>query len=1115
MLDGFQFHRILRAPRRPETGDRPDPVPAALFAALVGAHAELSVLDAAATAPGIAVAWLRGPGDPHIRFLAGGRPYFPPSPNSTPSRAHLPPASSPAGAARTRPGPERLAMHGSPAAPSGLPEPGAWPLPGEAALPALPPFPTLPAGGARPAPRPAPTAPSPVAAPSSFAAGAVPPDPAAPLLYPPGSTARATTAGEVLAELTRLPYWLRCAGAPDALWGPGPGGAGSGAGGAGGGGGQPAAPRRGSFDDHAAHLVGPFAWLVLAWPVPPARLAEERDALARAIPALRLREHDQDARLDLERAEQRHRELGRAAASGMWDVEILVGGASRASAFSLAALLCSASDLDELPYTLHPLGPVTSLAGAWSSPSPTDTRDPVTRNAPLSPFRAGTELLAALARPPSRELPGITLVTPHTFDVTPEDPGGSGPADPAGAPEAIRLGEVLDAGWSAAGALSVPRATLNRHAFVCGATGSGKSQTVRSLLESLSRAASPVPWLVLEPAKAEYARMAGRLADLAPDDRGEVLVIRPGRLDAPPASLNPLEPEAGFPLQSHVDLVRALFLAAFEAHEPFPQVLARALTACYRDLGWNLVLDRPEPAHRPRFLVAGPAEEPAVPARRRYPTLGDLQRTATRVVEDIGYGAEVTADVRGFVDVRIGSLREGSPGRFFEGGHPLDIGALLGRNVVVELEDITSDQDKAFLLGAVLIRIVEHLRVRFGARGTGRLRHVLVVEEAHRLLKNVTDGPAAAAVELFASLLAEIRAYGEGLVVVEQIPAKILPDVVKNTALKVMHRLPAADDREAVGATMNLRPEQSEVVVALPPGVAAVSVDGMDRPVLARMVAGDARESPERARHDRVPLTGRRSPRCGADCATGRACTLEETETAALTAQVPLVVLWVEALAAHQVMGFAHVLGVAPFPPSPPLRALLAAPTRRSLDCLLTHAVDRATEARAALLRAFVDPDEFADALRATAHRLLADATAPAGQADPRRFTAGVYRWQDVRNALGEAVRRQGADGPPHPSTSSWRDRGLAITGATLGAQLAWLRSSPIYADGADRVSVGDVTASGLAEAVRAIAGRTDAHGVLSALEQACSGPGLPDLAGQIAGLVERASSDPTHDPAA
>src|SRR6185369_13065314 len=108
----------------------------------------------------------------------------------------------------------------------------------------------------------------------------------------------------------------------------------------------------------------------------------------------------------------------------------------------------------------------------------------------------------------------------------------------------------------------------------------------------------------------------------------------------------------------------------------------------------------------------------------------------------------------------------------------------------------------------------------------------LVVEEAHRLLKRALRGPAAGAVELFAALLAEIRAYGEGVVVVEQIPAKLAPDVVKNTALKIMHRLPAQDDRIAVGGAMNLGARQSEQVVALPPGRAAVAVDGMDRPVL-------------------------------------------------------------------------------------------------------------------------------------------------------------------------------------------------------------------------------------------------------------------------------------------
>ena len=80
-----------------------------------------------------------------------------------------------------------------------------------------------------------------------------------------------------------------------------------------------------------------------------------------------------------------------------------------------------------------------------------------------------------------------------------------------------------------------------------------------------------------------------------------MIAIRPGDLDVRPAGVNPLEPAAGpggsrFPLQAHADLVRALFLAAFEADEPFPQVLAAALARCYEQAGWDLVTG--EPARR-------------------------------------------------------------------------------------------------------------------------------------------------------------------------------------------------------------------------------------------------------------------------------------------------------------------------------------------------------------------------------------------------------------------------------------------------------------------------------------------------------------------------------------
>ena len=57
---------------------------------------------------------------------------------------------------------------------------------------------------------------------------------------------------------------------------------------------------------------------------------------------------------------------------------------------------------------------------------------------------------------------------------------------------------------------------------------------------------------------------------------------------------------------------------------------------------------------------------------------------------------EITDNVRGFIKSLASSLRLGTTGRFFEGGHPLDFGELLDRNVVLEIEDVGDDQDKAW-----------------------------------------------------------------------------------------------------------------------------------------------------------------------------------------------------------------------------------------------------------------------------------------------------------------------------------------------------------------------------------------------------------------------------------
>ncbi|MEU7003550.1 ATP-binding protein [Nonomuraea sp. NPDC046570] len=670
----------------------------------------------------------------------------------------------------------------------------------------------------------------------------------------------------------------------------------------------------------------PFAWLVVAEPT---------DLLDAEVAHLRtqlnvLRQYgdaSERSRFDAERAERRMQELDAFREAGLWNVRVLAGAATPDELRQIAPVLVGSVELSHHPYRLR-----SALTATYtlSEVLGLSTQDP--GDGAAAPFAATAGALAALAGLPRREVPGVRVLESGFFDVTSE--AGTG---------GLELGAILDSQDRAVGTFKVPLSTLNRHAFITGATGSGKSQTVRHLLEQLSKA--DIPWLAIEPAKSEYAAMAGRID--AP-----VTVINPSAPDSVPFSVNPLEPEPGYPVQAHIDMVRALFMAAFDADEPFPQIMSLALQRVYEANGWDVVTGG---------AVPGSKVPPSVP------TLRQLQEQAMDVIKEIGYGREVQADVEGFISLRLRSLRVGSAGRFFEGGHPADIGGLLRRNVVLAIEDVANDEDKAFLMGTLIIRIVEHLRLRARQEKTAELRHVVVIEEAHRLLRDRGAGRASThAVELLAGMLAEIRAYGEGIVVAEQIPTKLVSDVVKNTALKVVHRLPAEDDRRLVGAAMNLSDEQSRQVVSLRPGAAAVFADGMDRPLRVLVPLGEDREATKAS--PAPPIRGRRSAACGAQCRTGQACTLFELREADVLADAPewaWLRLWTDTV----------VLAYVSNRPLPGVPRLLAAqwnelPARRR-ECLVATLIERAVSRRAWSLRTWFDPALLTEKAAESASRLL------------------------------------------------------------------------------------------------------------------------------------------------
>ncbi len=869
------------------------------------------------------------------------------------------------------------------------------------------------------------------------------------LALPAGAQGEVIAPGGMAAAMNALPCWTRIGGIADGLL------AGDGTG---------LQPDRAPLEECLlAAWDGPFGWLILADPLAPAEIADYAAQVAgKQRLAAAMAERDPEKAVESRRLEQRHTELRQALSSGLWQLHVLAGAATPETAARVAGLFCASLDLTGLPYTLTPCFSATEPIPELLSARP-DVRTPTRTDATAAfPFHGSTVLLATLARMPEVEVPGVRLTLRPEFDVTPEPPPGlEGPGSP------LLLGTVLDRNGIPAGNLPVSAASLNRHVFVCGATGAGKSQTVRALLEAASGAG--VPWLVVEPAKAEYRLMGARLNGSS----GGVVRIRPGDADQIAAGINPLAPAADaagrrFPLQTHADLVRALFLASFAADEPFPQVLSAAVTRVYEEAGWDLALG-----------------EPVTPGvRPRYPTLADLQAAAERIVSEIGYSREITDNVRGFITVRISSLRLGTTGRFFEGGHPIDFGKLMARNVVFEIEDVGDDRDKAFLMGTVLIQLTEHLRMQARESGPGiaaGLRHVSVFEEAHRLLRRPEEqrsgsGATAHAVEMFAGLLAEIRAYGEGLIIAEQIPAKIIPDAIKNTAVKIVHRLPAADDREMVGATMNMTDAQSRYLVTLPPGQAAVFTDGMDYPVLAAMPDGTAREAAATAvTSSPAGIVSPRSGTCGPRCQASP-CTLRDMRAAqrVLTGQ-PGLVLWAEIAVLAHLTGW---LMPAPVPDSELAGriAALSADTRVR-DCAVSHAVDAAVAARASTFSARVSPDALASHVAAAMRRWISDGGRECAFPEPQ-WLAPAFRWALILDDLKTLDRKAPGSGR-HPQTAAWEaTTARLIPGETCTDQIdvvqRWYDADQRNPAEVRRIAFGSVRPTALETAAGAKAGDED-----------------------------------------
>ena len=445
-----------------------------------------------------------------------------------------------------------------------------------------------------------------------------------------------------------------------------------------------------------------------------------------------------------------------------------------------------------------------------------------------------SEELALISAPPEEALPGYEVRRMPRLSLS--DPAASGEAV-----EGQSLGAIMEQGTRLeAASFVLSSADLAKHVFVCGLTGSGKSTTVKQLLKSAYTAdpKRPLPFLVLESAKRDYRQL---LADPVFEESLRIYTV--GDATVAPLRLNPFFVLPGASVAWHLDFLKALFQASFSFYGPMPAILEKCLGRIYTRRGWDLTL-----GVHPHLHDSGgePLTERFYTPEglRCFPILDDLKREVDGYIRnDLQYQGELSDNIRTAMLVRLDSLCSGAKGLMLNTYETARIEDLLAAPTVLELEPLADDDDKAFLVGLVLMLVSEYRQLSSPAvdhryAGAG-LRHVLVLEEAHRLLKNVATerqsemmgNPKGKAVETFCNVVAEMRALGQGVVVVEQVPAKIAPDVIKNTNTKIAHRIVSGDDQALLASTLGLTPAEASYLSLLETGRALCHKEGMGRPV--------------------------------------------------------------------------------------------------------------------------------------------------------------------------------------------------------------------------------------------------------------------------------------------
>lgn len=435
-----------------------------------------------------------------------------------------------------------------------------------------------------------------------------------------------------------------------------------------------------------------------------------------------------------------------------------------------------------------------------------------------------TKELSCFVNFPMNSLPGISVVDQWPdFSLTPQSISDNS--------SALRLGHLLFNGSKSEVPVSVPLDTFSRHALVAGVNGSGKTNSVLSVMNGFLQKGSPI--MIIEPAKTEYVDWAIKYNKGIEEynsahpnhPKKKIKIYIPGCNYYAKGSvfpellkLNPFEvirinDKFEYRVLSHIDKLKSVLASAFPMQEILPTVIERLLYKLYTDLGWIKQKD----------LQAYPD---------KFPTLNDINlKSIKELMTDLGYAEENTQNISAAIRTRFNSMKYGWKNTLLNNERidGMTWEDFFGNSCVINLSYAGDDADKAFIISLLMQFLYEYRVAESEKEGysydENKCDHLVVIEEAHRVMTRCDNPemPQYRSNQMFSSILSEVRAYSQGVMVVDQVPSRLIEDAVKNTNIKIVHKVVAADDAKILAESMGLTQEQQDVIPKLSIGQAILS----------------------------------------------------------------------------------------------------------------------------------------------------------------------------------------------------------------------------------------------------------------------------------------------------